>query len=121
MLSTYNVAVFLRLFFLKEKLSALAFHSHDRKLKSATVRCDTTHALQMNQCTFTGNPDYCQKEREVMGSAMVISAAVCDLCCNYIMFVTCKPQQPTWTLLTSEPVLCPHFQKREIRCITLSL
>jgi hypothetical protein len=69
----------------------LAIHSHDRKVKIATIRCDTTHALQMNQCTFTGNPDNCQKEREIRGRAMVMSAAVCDLFCNYTMFVTYKP------------------------------
>lgn len=96
----------------KDKLFALAFQRHDRKLKIATVRCDTTHALHMNQCTFTGDPNHCQKEREVRDSAMVISAGVCDLFCNYSMFVTHKPQQPTWTLLTSELVLYPHFQNR---------
>jgi len=65
MLCTENVTVFLRLLLPppKEKLFVLALHSHDRIVKIATIRCDTTHALQMNQCTFTGNPDNCQRER----------------------------------------------------------
>lgn len=105
----------------KKELFAVTFSARDRKLKIIAVRCDNTHSFQINQCIFTGNPNHCQKVREGRGRGTVMSAAFCDLCCDYTIFVTYEPQQPTLTVLTSEPVLYPYFQDLEIKNMKLNI